>query len=81
MMWGMTDEERLQTLMEAESYWTALAMKEQGSRFYRAIGDALSAADALNRRLIYETWLDTIWDFYLRGLRLEAADASPLPEG
>ena len=31
----------------------------------------LDAADAVNRRLIYETWTDEVWDFYQRGLVLE----------
>lgn len=56
-------------------------MKEQGSRFYRALGEALDAGDARNRQLIYRTWTDAVWDFYQRGLRLEAAEAAPLPEG
>lgn len=77
----MTDDERLSTLLLSEPYWTALAMKEQGSRFFRCLGEALDAADAANRRLIYETWLAEVWDFYLRGRRLEESDASPLPEG
>ncbi|MBB5362634.1 hypothetical protein [Deinococcus humi] len=71
------DADRLETLMAAEVYWTALAMKQQGSRFYRAIGEALEAADVPNRRRIYQTWPDAVWDFYLRGLRLEAGEASP----
>ncbi len=70
-------EDRLTTLMNSEAYWTALAMKEQGSRFYRALGEALDAADIPNRRRIYQTWPDALWDFYLRGLRLEAGEASP----
>ncbi len=49
-------------------------MQEQGSRFYRALGDALHAADAANRRLILTTWPDACWDFYRRGLRLRAAE-------
>lgn len=77
----MTDEQRVDILMQSEPYWTALAMKEQGSRFFRCLGAALDAADAVNRRLIYETWLDALWDFYGRGQRLEAAEATPLPEG
>lgn len=49
-------------------------MREQGSRFFRALGEALDAADAGNRRRIYETWTDEVWDFYGRGLRLEAEE-------
>ncbi|MFC4636808.1 hypothetical protein [Deinococcus hohokamensis] len=67
-------EDRLRTLLGAESYWTARAMQEQGSRFYRALGAALEAADAVNRRRLYEGWTDEIWDFYQRGQRLEAAE-------
>lgn len=79
MMEGMDPDRaaRLETLLAAEVYWTALAMKQQGSRFYRAIGEALEAADVPNRRLIYQTWPDTLWDFYQRGLRLEAGDTAP----
>lgn len=79
MMEGMDPDRaaRLETLLAAEVYWTALAMKQQGSRFYRAIGEALEAADVPNRRLIYQTWPDTLWDFYQRGLRLEAGEAAP----
>ncbi|WP_019584849.1 hypothetical protein [Deinococcus apachensis] len=69
----MTDD-RLPTLLHSEPYWTVLAMREQGSRFYRALGDALEAADLTNRRRIYLTWTDELWDFYKRGLRLEEAE-------
>ena len=68
-----TPESRLDTLLAAPGYWTARAMQEQGSRFYQAIGMALNAADAHNRRLIYATWPDECWDFYQRGRILEAA--------
>ncbi|MFC4425529.1 hypothetical protein [Deinococcus navajonensis] len=70
----MTDADRLTTLLGSEPYWTARAMQEQGSRFYRALGAALEAADAVNRRRIYATWTDEVWDFYQRGQRLEAAE-------
>lgn len=63
-------EDRLATLLQAETYWTARAMQEQGSRFYRALGTALEAADLGNRRRLYEAWPDEFWDFYERGLRL-----------
>lgn len=63
-------EDRLSTLLNAEVYWTARAMQEQGSRFYRALGTALEAADLANRRRLYGTWPDEFWDFYRRGLRL-----------
>ena len=71
----MTADERLATLLASEPYWTARAMQEQGSRFYRHLGAALEAADAVNRRLIYQTWPDALWDFHTRGLRLEAQEA------
>ncbi|AFD24992.1 hypothetical protein DGo_CA1065 [Deinococcus gobiensis I-0] len=58
------------TLMAAPTYWTARALREQGSRFYRALGEALEAADATNRRRLYAGWTDEFWDFYGRGLRL-----------
>lgn len=61
---------RLSILMAAPTYWTARALREQGSRFYRALGEALEAADAANRRRIYAGWTDEIWDFYGRGRRL-----------
>ena len=64
-------EHRLDTLMAAPGYWTARAMQEQGSRFYQALGMALDAADAHNRRLIYATWPAECWDFYQRGRLLE----------
>lgn len=70
-------EDRLTALLGSEVYWTALAMKQQGSRFYRALGEALEAADGPNRRLLYQTWPDALWDFYLRGRRLEAGESSP----
>gem|GEM_PF-2396599 len=66
-------DQRLAVLMAAPVYWTARAMQEQGSRFFQAIGAALNAADLGNRRLIYATWPDECWDFYGRGLLLEAA--------
>ena len=69
----MTDP-RVQTLLTSETYWTARALREQGSRFYRALGDALDAADLGNRRRLYETWTVELWDFYGRGLRLEEAE-------
>lgn len=67
--------DRLSVLLASEPYWTARAMQEQGSRFYRALGQALEAADAVNRRLIYQTWTDAVWDFYGRGLRLAHAES------
>jgi len=70
----MITPEQTQELHASEIYWTARAMQEQGSRFYRALGDALHAADAANRRLILTTWPDACWDFYRRGLRLRAAE-------
>lgn len=69
----MTDRDRLTTLLASEPYWTAQAMQVQGSRFYRALGAALEAADATNRRRLYETWPEAFWDFYTRGLRLAQA--------
>ena len=39
----MTDADRLSTLLASEPYWTAHALKTQGSRFHRALGDALDA--------------------------------------
>ncbi len=77
---GMTDPQatppagQLGILMAAHVYWTARAMQEQGSRFFRAIGAALEASDAHNRRLIYQTWPAECWDFYQRGRLLEAAE-------
>lgn len=76
-----TPEDRLARLMAAEPYWTARAMQEQGSRFYAALGQALDAADLRNRRLLYVTWPDEIWDFYERGLLLAAAEAESLGGG
>lgn len=67
----MANSTYLEILLASEHYWTARAMKEQGSRFYRAMGEALDAADAQNRRLIYQTWPEALWDFYQRGLILE----------
>ncbi|RJF73054.1 hypothetical protein D3875_17400 [Deinococcus cavernae] len=64
----------LQQLLDSEPYWIARAMQEQGSRFYRALGQALEAADAVNRRRIYETWTAECLDFYQRGLRLAEAE-------
>ncbi|ABF45322.1 hypothetical protein Dgeo_1022 [Deinococcus geothermalis DSM 11300] len=69
-------EDRLPTLLASEPYWTVRALREQGSRFYRALGEALEAADLTNRRRIYEAWTDEVWEFYERGLRLAAARAS-----
>ena len=71
----MIDENALKTLLASEPYWTALAMKTQGSRFFRALGEALDAADAVNRRRIYDTWPEEMLEFYRRGLRLEAAES------
>ena len=51
-------------------------MQEQGSRFYRAIGQALEAADAVNRRRIYEAWTAECFDFYQRGLKLAEAEGN-----
>ena len=62
--------EQRRTLHGAEPYWTARAMQEQGSRFFRALGLALEAADAGNRRRILDTWPAQCWDFYGRGLEL-----------
>ncbi|GAA5435708.1 hypothetical protein [Deinococcus aquaticus] len=70
----ITEEQHAQ-MMEAGVYWTARAMQEQGSRFYRALGEALEAADAGNRRLIYRTWPDALWDFHGRGQVLAAREA------
>ncbi|WP_216317855.1 hypothetical protein [Deinococcus aestuarii] len=70
----LSGPDRLTLLLGSETYWTARAMREQGSRFYRALGEALEAADLGNRRLIYAAWTDAIWDFYERGLRLEAEE-------
>ncbi|SMB92309.1 hypothetical protein [Deinococcus hopiensis] len=67
-------EDRLHVLLRSQGYWTARAMREQGSRFFRALGEALDAADATNKRRIYEAWTNEVWDFYERGLRLEAAE-------
>lgn len=68
-------DDQLQELLASEPYWTAQVMQEQGSRFYRAIGAALEAADAVNRRRIYEVWTAECFDFYQRGLRLAEAEA------
>ena len=67
--------DHLTELLRAEPYWIARAMQEQGSRFFRALGLALEAADLPNRRLIYQTWPEACWDFYGRGLRLAEAEA------
>ncbi|MFB9992159.1 hypothetical protein ACFFLM_09325 [Deinococcus oregonensis] len=75
---SLTPEHRLSTLLAAEPYWTARAMQEQGSRFYAALGQALDAADLINRRLLYATWPNEIWDFYERGLLLEAEESESL---
>lgn len=69
----MTDP-RLETLLAAQPYWIARAMQEQGSRFFRALGEALDAADLQNRRRIFETWTAECWDFYERGQRLAALE-------
>ena len=61
-------------MLSTSGYWTARAMQEQGSRFFRAIGAALDAADMQNRRRIYQTWPTESWDFYGRGLLLEARE-------
>ncbi|KQR08887.1 hypothetical protein [Deinococcus sp. Leaf326] len=63
--------------MAAPTYWTARALREQGSRFYRALGEALEAADAANRRRLYAGWTGELWDFYERGLRLAELEAGP----
>jgi hypothetical protein len=73
----MITPEQLNEMEHAGVYWTARALQEQGSRFYRALGAALEAADAANRRLIYRTWPDALWDFYRRGQRLAAQEAGP----
>ena len=67
-------DDQLRELLASEPCWTAKAMQEQGSRFYRAMGTALEAADAVNRRRIYETWTSECLDFYQRGLRLAEAE-------
>jgi hypothetical protein len=64
--------DELQILLTAPVYWTAQAMQEQGSRFFQHLGAALFAADPANRRRIYETWPEACWDFYRRGLTLQA---------
>lgn len=66
----MSSSTKLDVLFGAEHHWIAYVMKEQGSRFYRALGEAIDAADQRNRRLIYRTWTEEIWDFYQRGLML-----------
>lgn len=73
----MTPEKQLAALLAAEPHWIARAMQEQGSRFYRALGQALEAADARNRRLIYATWTAECWDFFERGERLRLAEEGP----
>ena len=67
---GVNRDDQLQELLASEPYWTARVMQEQGSRFYRALGAALEAADAVNRRRLYEVWTVECHDFYQRGLRL-----------
>ncbi|MVN89264.1 hypothetical protein GO986_21240 [Deinococcus sp. HMF7620] len=71
----MPSPEQQQELEQAPVYWTARAMQEQGSRFYRALGEALHAADAVNRRLILRTWPEACWDFYGRGQVLARAES------
>lgn len=71
--------DHLAELLAAEPYWIARAMQEQGSRFYRALGAALEAADRPNRHRIYATWPGELWDFYRRGQALAAAEAGPEP--
>ena len=66
--------DQLATMLSAPGYWTARAMQEQGSRFFQAIGAALDASDMQNRRRIYQTWPAECWDFYQRGLLLEARE-------
>ena len=87
MLGGVTNEtdkdapDHFSELLAAEAYWIARAMQEQGSRFYRALGQALEAADLPNRRRIYTTWTDEVWDFYQRGQRLAAVEGgAPLPD-
>ncbi|WP_027481348.1 hypothetical protein [Deinococcus pimensis] len=71
----MTDrEDRLDVLMRSEPYWTARAMREQGSAFYQKLGEALERADLANRRRLYGAWLDEFEDFHARGLRLAAEE-------
>ncbi|AFZ68892.1 hypothetical protein [Deinococcus peraridilitoris] len=67
-------EQRLHELMHAEVYWTARAMREQGSHFFQKLGEALERADAHNRRKIYQTWTEELLDFYRRGLQLAATE-------
>lgn len=67
----MTDtQDRLSELLHAEVYWTARAMREQGSHFFQKLGEALERADAGNRRKIYATWTEELYDFYRRGVLL-----------
>ena len=66
--------DQLATMLSAPGYWTARTMQEQGSRFFQAIGAALDASDMQNRRRIYQTWPAECWDFYQRGLLLEARE-------
>ncbi|WP_420596844.1 hypothetical protein [Deinococcus sp.] len=68
------DDTRLETLLTAAPYWIAHAMQQQGSRFFQHLGAALAAADPANRRLIYQTWPADCWDFYQRGLVLQAVE-------
>ncbi len=74
MLWYVITPEQLNEMERAGVYWTARALQEQGSRFYRALGAALEAADASNRRLVYRTWPDALWDFYRRGQQLAAQE-------
>ena len=50
-------------------------MREQGSNFFQKLGEALERADPVNRRKLYETWTDELYDFYRRGLNLAAREA------
>lgn len=63
-------QDRLGELHNAEVYWTARAMREQGSHFFQKLGEALERADAANRRKIYAAWTEELYDFYQRGLLL-----------
>ena len=63
-------DDQLSRLLDAEPYWIARAMKEQGSHFFQKLGEALERADVRNRRLIYETWTEELAEFHRRGLVL-----------